>query len=283
MREWWTSLGTVRFVVVPQWQGSGSSRAMRLSDGALAVLGDLPTSRTTTVDVPLGAGEPLGTGIARFSSLRIVRDRLAEVLAGDAEPAIVIGGDCGVELAAVEHAIRRDGQAPAVVWLDAHPDLGAIDGDSPRPFCGTVARAILGEGTDGLTASPVLPPQRLVLAGTRSIDDDEQEVIDAHSVPIIAVESLGGTSLADAVAATGAASVYVHIDLDVLDPGVIAGISDPQPFGVGLTDLVTELRALVGRFPLAGGGIMMFSPESPEAANSDLPTILRLLSALTAP
>jgi arginase len=256
---------------------------MRLGDGALAILGDLPSSRTSTVEVPLGAGEPLGTGVARFSSLRLVHDRLADLLSGSREPAIVIGGDCGVELAAVEHAIRREGGSPAVVWLDAHPDLGTVSPDRPRPFCGTVARAILGEGADGLSADPALPADRLVLAGTRSVDDDEQEVIDERGIRMLSVADLTGSALADAVGATGATSVYVHIDLDVLDPGVVAGVGDPQPFGIGLNELIAELRALLTRVPLAGAGIAMFSPESADAAESDLPAILRLLSALTAP
>lgn len=255
---------------------------MRLGDGALAILGDLPSSRTSTVEVPLGAGEPLGTGVARFSSLRLVHDRLADLLSGFTEPAIVIGGDCGVELAAVEHAMSGDGSGPAVVWLDAHPDLGTISPDRPRAFCGTVARALLGDGADGLRATPPLPADRLILAGTRSVDDDEQEVIDERGIRMLAVPDLTGTAIADAVAATGASSVYVHIDLDVLDPGVLEGIGDPQPFGVGLGELLAELRALVARVPLAGAGIAMFSPESADAAESDLPVILRLLSALTA-
>ena len=253
---------------------------MRLADGANAISGDLPSSRTTVVEVPLGAGEALDSGIARYSSLREVRDRIAMALAGSDEPAIVIGGDCGVELAAVEHVLRRDEEPPAVVWLDAHPDLGAI-ADRPRAFCGTVARAIVGEGADGLTADPALPPSRLVLGGTRSVDDDEQEFVDAHSIPVFPCAELGSGVLADAVAATGATRVYVHIDLDVLDPGEVAGLADPQPFGVRLADLVAELRALVSRFPLTGAGIAMFSPDSPDAAAADLPTILRVLSALT--
>ena len=47
------------FVVVPQWQGSGSSRAMRLVDGAEAIRGDLPTASTFSVNVPLEAGDEL--------------------------------------------------------------------------------------------------------------------------------------------------------------------------------------------------------------------------------
>src|SRR3712207_609070 len=98
-----------KFVVVPQWQGSSSSRSMRLIDGAEAIRGDLPTGATTVVEVPLGAGDAVGTGVHRFSSLAVVRERLRQTLAGlpDGDVPVVIGGDCGVELGAVEHALAR--------------------------------------------------------------------------------------------------------------------------------------------------------------------------------
>ena len=61
-----------QYLIVPQWQGSGSARALQLQEGAQAIRGDLPASRTTTVEVPLGAGESLGSGIRRISSLQAV-------------------------------------------------------------------------------------------------------------------------------------------------------------------------------------------------------------------
>ena len=81
------------FVIVPQWQGSGSSRAMRLVDGAEAIRGDLPTSSTVVVDVPLEAGDAQGTGVHRLSSIMLVRDRLAKVLRETTGTPIMIGGD----------------------------------------------------------------------------------------------------------------------------------------------------------------------------------------------
>ncbi|MCR2828112.1 arginase family protein, partial [Microbacterium sp. zg.Y909] len=58
-----------RFIVVPQWQGSPSARAMLLVDGAEAIEGDLPRAACTRVDVPLEAGESLDTGVHRLSAL----------------------------------------------------------------------------------------------------------------------------------------------------------------------------------------------------------------------
>ena len=96
----------------------------------------------------------------------------------------------------------------------------------------------------------------------------------------IGADEVSGQSLVDAVVASGAASVYVHIDLDVLDPEDIQGLGYPEPFGVRSADLVNALKALVARFPLAGAGITEFAPASPRDAVEDMPTILRLVGAL---
>jgi arginase len=270
---------------------------MRLADGANAIMGDLPSSRTTFVEVPLGAGEALGTGIARLSALQIVRERVADVLRqlpGDPadlaapDPTVLIGGDCGIELAGVEHVLKTaqaaGAAAPALIWFDANPDLHSPATSPSHAFCGMVARAILGDGTAGLVSHPPLPAGNLILAGLRSVDDAEEEYIQENGVQVITTEALDAAdALVAAVELTGATSVYIHIDLDVLDPSVISGLSDPQPFGLELATLVVHVKALLARFTLAGAGIAMFSPESPDAAGSDLPTVLRILSALTSP
>ena len=88
-------------------------------------------------------------------------------------------------------------------------------------------------------------------------------------------------ALVAAVRATGATRVYVHVDLDVLDPAAITGIGFPTPFGVALADLVAAIGRLRGEFPLAGATITEFAPSSPDAAVDDLGTILRIVGALT--
>ncbi|MCO7204784.1 arginase family protein, partial [Microbacterium sp. CnD16-F] len=111
-----------RFVVAPQWQGSPSARAMRLIDGAEAIADDLPRSALTRIEVPAEAGEALGTGIRRFSTLTRVRDAIAEALDGADEPAVVVGGDCAVAVPGIAAAAARH-PSLAVVWFDAHGDL----------------------------------------------------------------------------------------------------------------------------------------------------------------
>jgi len=270
------------FVVVPQWQGSGSDRAMRLIDGAEAIRGDLPSAHTTTVEVPAGAGDSLGTGIARVSSLRTVHERLREHLVDLPGPAITIGGDCSVSLAAVGHAWEHSAGSLAVVWLDAHPDLNTPESSPSGAFTGMVLRALLGEGTDGLVAPVPLVPARVILAGTRDIDPGEQDAIDDLAIPVLAVGSLDADSLVAAIAATGATSVYLHIDLDVLDPAEIEGLGSPVPFGLTVAELTALIRAALARFEFAGASVTEFAPTSPAAAGEDMGAILRIIGALAA-
>ncbi|RXZ46538.1 arginase family protein [Agromyces fucosus] len=272
------------FVVVPLWQGSVSSRAMSHADGAAAILGDLPSSSTIVVEVPVEAGESLGTGVQRYSTLLRVRERTAEALSRVPDWALTIGGDCGASLASVGHASSRAAGDLAVLWLDAHPDLNTPETSPSGGFGGMTLRAIVGEGAEGLALDPEtrVPPERLVLGGIRAIDDEERRFIEAHDVATLTVEDLSDPSLViAAVEATGASQVFIHIDLDVLDPAALAGLSYPMPFGIGTAELVALVRAVAARFPIAGAAIAGFAPASPQSADDDLPTILRLVGALT--
>ena len=270
------------FVVVPQWQGSGSSRAMRLVDGAEAIRGDLPAASTFSVNVPLEAGDELGTGVHRAGSLRLTHERTLAILAEIDGWAITIGGDCGVSLAAVGHANERAKGDMAVVWLDAHPDLNTPESSPSGIFNGMVLRALTGEGVEGLIPSRPVEPSHLVLAGTRSFDAGEDEFIAAHGIHPIPAAELSPDALLDAIAATGASSVYLHIDVDVLDPGEISGLGYPVPFGITAATLTELIKAVKGRFALAGASLTEFAPASPEAAVDDLGTLLRVIGALTA-
>lgn len=271
------------FVVVPLWQGSVSARAMSLADGAAAIRGDLPAAATVSVEVPIEAGESLGTGIRRYSAVRRTRERTEEALAVLSGTAITIGGDCGAALPGVAHAARGAAGELAVLWLDAHPDLNTPDSSPSGGFGGMTLRHIAGEGADGLAlhGESRVPPNRLVLGGVRAIDGEEHRFIEEHGIDVLTVEDLSDpTVVIGALEATGATRVFVHIDLDVLDPSALAGLSYPMPFGVDATTLVALVKAVVARFPLAGAAITGFAPSTPESAVDDLPTILRLVGAL---
>lgn len=265
-----------RFLVVPQWQGSPSTRAMQLIDGAEAIAGDLPRSATTVIEVPTEAGESWETGIRRFSTITRIAGDVSTALAASDEPAIVIGGDCGVAIPAVAHAASaHDGLV--VVWFDAHADLHSPQSSPSGAVAGMALRATF-EPLE--LPSGGMEPGRTVLAGAREFDDAEWALVEAAQLRTLTVADLADPATA-AAAVAGASAVYIHIDLDVLDPAVLAGLAMPVPFGLSLAELTAAIAAIRSVAPLAGASLAGFAPSSPAAAADDLGTILRILGALT--
>lgn len=267
------------FVVIPQWQGSVSARAMRLADGADAIRGDLPASATRGVEVPVGAGEALDTGVHRYSSLRRVANAAREELAALSGQVVVIGGDCGVAVPAVERALRTDADT-ILLWFDAHPDLNTAETSPSGAFGGMALRSLLGDGPEGLAPATPLRADQVILCGTRDIDPGEQEYIDRSGIRLIDVDDL--TEPAALVAALGdAKNVFVHIDLDVLDPAAVNGLDYPMPFGLSVESLTGLITAVRGQASVIGATIAGFAPASPQDATDDLPAILRIIGSLT--
>ncbi|WP_336645191.1 arginase family protein [Microbacterium sp. USHLN186] len=265
-----------RFLIVPQWQGSPSARAMLLTDGAAAIAGDLPRRDTVVLDAPLEAGDALGTGVRRLSSLLRTRELLAERMPAVEEPVVVIGGDCSVTVLALS---ALDTQDLAVLWCDAHPDLHVPESSPSGAFAGMALRAVLGDGEPALALSPAVRAERVVLLGARSVDAGEQEPL--RRIRAISADDVqDADAVAAAVRATGAARVWVHIDVDVLDPPEFEGVSEAAPFGVGVAALTAAVKRVRADVPLAGATIAGFAPRTPADAVLDMGAILRLIGAL---
>ncbi|MFT4230619.1 MAG: arginase family protein [Microbacterium sp.] len=270
-----------RFVIVPQWQGSGAPRAMLLVDGAQAIAGDLPRSACTFVDVPLEAGDALDTGIHRFSAVSRTQRLISDAIGGGTEPVIVVGGDCSVSVAPIGAAARRH-PGLAVVWIDAHGDLNTPASSPSGAFHGMPLRAVVGEGHAELALEPgLVTPDRVVHAGGRDLDAAEAQFLRESGIRVVSAEDLARPdALAEAVRATGAEHVYIHVDLDVLDPAAITGVSYPVPFGPSAAELVAAIKAVRAEAALVGATVAEFAPASPAAAVDDLGTILRIVGAL---
>jgi arginase len=66
----------------------------------------------------------------------------------------------------------------------------------------------------------------------------------------------------------------------VLDPADLAGLLDPEPFGLSATALVAAIKAVRARFALAGATIAAYAPSGADDIADDAPTILRVIAAL---
>lgn len=231
--------------------GSGDRRPVAQWGCPAAQL--MPEGRRCAVALDSGVGNSRG-GVRNADvlerHLRAVREALAEVPPGDT--IVTVGGDCGVDLAPVETALSVFGDRLALVWFDAHADLNTPESSPSGAFRGMVLRALIGDGPEGLRPARSVSADRVVLAGARSLDPGERDLVERRGIRHVGVEQLAGPGpLLAAVRATGAEAVYVHIDLDVLDPRVFPAVGTPEPGGLDVDGLLGAVRALTAEFTLA--------------------------------
>jgi agmatinase len=123
-----------------------------------------------------------------------------------------------------------------LVQLDAHCDLrDEYMGDK---LChATVMRRVLD----------FLPQERLIQVGVRSCSKEEAEFARATRIQAYTAEqvldNLQGIA-SDVRKKVGDASVYLSIDLDVLDPAFAPGVATPEPGGLSTLDVIKLVREL---------------------------------------
>jgi arginase family enzyme len=141
-----------------------------------------------------------------------------------------------------------------------------------------VLRTLLGDGPECLSLKRPLRPGQVVLAGVRALEPAERDFVNRNQIRQVSPAGLPQSSaLVEAVTATGADTVYIHIDLDVLDPQAFGSVGVPEPGGVTPQQLISAISALAGHFAVAGAGITEYQPTRPE----DLATLRQLISAVT--
>ena len=255
---------------VPQWQGSGSSKAPRLKAGARRTAELLPADAHVMVPV-LDADGETRAGVRALDVLLENLQLSQDALAGIDDVVVTAGGDCGVELAPVAAARARHGDRLTVLWIDAHPDVSTPQTLPSGSFHGMVLRTLLGEGAAPLVPEQPLAPQQVILAGVRSFELGQREYIEDVGIRWHRVEDIE-RALDDV---TG--PVYVHVDLDVLDPIEFASTCYPEPDGVPLQRLIDVLSDVDD---VVGASITEHAPSDAAEVDSEADVIRRVGAAL---
>ncbi len=171
--------------------------------------------------------------------------------------ALFLGGDHAVTIPLFAAAAKALAGPIGVVHLDAHLDLmDTFEGRAWSHAC--TARRVLDSAN--------VDPSRVAFVGIRSWLGDEQAFVDAH--PEIAVHTArdvyahGVRGTADAVCRqlNGVSSVYVTIDIDVLDPAFAPGTGTPEAGGLSTRDLLEFLRPVFRDLPVRALDLVEVSP-----------------------
>lgn len=207
---------------------------------------DVPVTPQTTLTVELPAGDPWRRMAALYQA---VAATVAETVAGGGRPA-VLSGDCTTSLGTVA-GLQRAGLDPAIVWFDAHGDLQTLETTTSGYLGGLALRLLVGY-RPALLAAPLglraVGEQRVVLVGARDLDPPEVRYLQQAAIRRHKVGGLSAGVLPDG-------PLYLHLDVDIVDPGEVGGLRFPAPGGPGWSAVAQALGVVVGTGRVAALGV----------------------------
>jgi agmatinase len=163
-----------------------------------------------------------------------------------------LGGEHTVSLGFVRGVAEARGAPLTVVQLDAHADLRDRYEGSPLSHACVARRLIELDEVD-----------QLVQLGIRSVSREEVDFARSHPEPIriwYAREVHAGGWEAELVRRLAGRRVYLTLDVDGLDPGVVSATGTPEPGGLGWHQALAVLRLVTGAAEVVGLDCVELAP-----------------------
>ncbi len=256
--------GRVRVAIVKN-PYSGSRSGPELSEGPgilekgglVDMLSDLGCTVDKATDVQLTPEEDKDYGV--WHRLGLANGHLRKAVAANEKEGFFNVGllaNCNSlmgMLAGLQHS--GPGRRPlkiGLIWIDAHGDFntpettlsGMLGGMPVAVSAGLcLTRLRLKSGLE-----PALPTRTIVMVGVRDTDPLEQELIDRSDIEMISVEDI--RNLSDNIhhqlerLSRLTDKIYIHIDMDVLDPKEVSGHSLTVPDGPTSEELTAALKLM---------------------------------------
>ncbi|AYY14017.1 arginase family protein [Actinobacteria bacterium YIM 96077] len=233
---------------------------------------DVPLDIDSTVVVDLPEGDT-------WQRMAFLYRRVADVVAADARDGgtpIVLSGDCTTSFG-VMAALQREGVDPGIVWFDAHGDVQTLETSSSGYLGGMPLRMLVGYRPE-LMAEPLglraVPEERAVLVDARDLDPPEVEYLATAAIGRSGVYELSAQELPDG-------PLYLHVDLDVVDPSELPGQTIPVAGGPGLDATFAAINRVLetGRVAAVGLACTWNVNQGKEAAERVRPYLENALAA----
>jgi arginase len=153
----------------------------------------------------------------------------------------------------------RDPLRIGMLWLDAHPDIntpettrsGSLGG---MPVAVATGRALQRMRLDA-KLEPAMSDQHVVMGGVRLTDPLEQDILDNSRIEQVSVDDLRRATPAVFAQLDRlnriSDKLYIHIDLDVLDPAEVPGHGNKVPGGPSSRELAALFEQIFARYPKA--------------------------------
>ena len=205
---------------------------------------------TETHKVGIHTSEPLDFGAEATPEVVIgkVKEAVKAVIDAGKLP-VLLGGEHSVTIGAVK-AVKEVYKDVSVLHLDAHYDLkDEYKGSKYNHGC--VARRI----------QEIAP---VVEVGVRSLSKEEKDFLNSapNNIKTISVYDILETFDWKKQASRALTdTVYITIDLDVLDPSLVSSVGTPEPGGLGWYEFLDLLKIITKDKKVVGFDIVELSPK----------------------
>jgi arginase len=222
----------------PQWQGSGSTDALKT--GAETFITYFKNAEIQLVS--LSEKEcTLKNNILAFDPILEQAIFFKEKIA-DEDPAKIstIGGDCGIEIIPISYLNKLYKNDLCVLWIDAHADLNTPESSPSKTFHGMPLRTLLGHGNQEIIAElySTIKPDQICYLGLRDVDMPEQECIKENNITSITECDYEKTE----IKLNEFKNIYIHLDLDVLDKSEFPHTLFPSSNGFHVAEVAELLK-----------------------------------------
>jgi arginase len=173
---------------------------------------------------------------------------------------ILLSGNCNAAVGAISGC---GSQNTGVIWLDAHGESTTPDTTSSGFLDGMGISVLTGQSWRKLALtipgfSPV-PGERILLVGSRDLETDEIELLNRVGVTrIVGTEDQGSSVASFAHKVDG---VYLHLDLDVLDPSEAIANQWTPTGGLTIEAVKQIVKSIQRNTRIKGFGIASYDPE----------------------
>jgi len=185
----------------------------------------------------------LGDGERMMSRI----ERLAAGLVAPGRMLVSLGGEHSIT-APLVRAHARHYPDLVVVQLDAHADLREAYEGTKTSHAAVMRQVVEVAPTIGIGIRAISAEEARWLRA-----QDRAEVVFAHELrrdPERARRRLGSMR----------GHVYLTIDLDVFDPGLVPGVGTPEPGGLGWDQVLDLLAALTANTTVVGADVVELAP-----------------------
>ncbi|HEV8672324.1 MAG TPA: arginase family protein [Candidatus Limnocylindria bacterium] len=217
---------------------------------------------------------------AARESCRTLADAVTASLQ-DGARCLIVGGECTIVAGAVPGALAVEPDL-MLVYFDAHGDFNTL-ATTPSHYVGGMCLAHVC----GRSVAPLLWPgsrkiaeDRVALVGGRALDPGEHTNLDRSKVTRIRFDSQQADT-AGIIAFARKRRVWLHVDIDVVDPAEVGAVVFPAAGGVSLALLGEAISTLALVSDVRGFELCGYDPT--QDAKRKLPPVLaELFSAFGA-